>query len=111
MFKVIQLALCSVLTLVFAGIILGQFGAPPGWAMGLSVGAVAAMWGVGIYVGLQQVRRIEARGLAEARREHAEKQAIADRLAEEEYAAWQDAHLARARMETCAAMRGFINPN
>jgi hypothetical protein len=32
-------------------------------------------------------------------------------MAEEEYTAWQEAHRARARMETRAAMRGFINPN
>jgi hypothetical protein len=75
--------------------------------------AVAGVWGFGIYKAIEQGRRIERLRAAavQARQEADEKQAIADRMAEEEYTAWQEAHRARARMETRAVMRGFINPN
>jgi hypothetical protein len=113
MFKAIQAVFCSLLLLFFAGILLSGFGVPPGWALGLGVVAVVAVWGVGIYKAIEQGRQIERlRVEMEQARQHAgEAQAEADRLAEEARVAHAEAERARQRMDARAALMEFVNPN
>ena len=109
MFSVIKLLFFSVLLLIFAGSVLSGLGVPPGPALGLGLAAVVGVWGFGIHRAIEHGKQIERLRVAaeRARQEAEEAQVIAD----QEYAAWQEVHLARVRMETRAAMRGFINPN
>jgi hypothetical protein len=113
MFKVIALAFYSPLLFVVVLFMVAAVTTVPWLGLLAAVLAVAGVWGLGIYKALKEAKRVEALRVAAERawQEYAAKQAIADRVAEEEYAAWQEAHLARERMESRAAMRGFINPN
>jgi uncharacterized protein YacL len=108
MFKLIQLIFFSLLLAVLGCALLGGAGVSPGWALGLSVVGVVALWAYGIRKAVQQAQEIERLRVAavQARRKADEAQAEADRLAR-----IADADVTWQRIEARKLIGEFINPN